>query len=376
MENRKIRVAITHGDTNGVGYEVIFKAFEDPAILELFTPIIYGSPRTAAYHQKALGMDIPFHVINNAKEAVDGKLNLLAVYNDEVNVEMGTPTPEAGTAALKAIDRALDDYKRGAFDVLVTSPVCKNSIKGFNGHTNYIEKSLNDGKKGLTILTNDDLRVALVTNHVAIKDVAEAITKQIIIEKAQLFLQSLKRDLRISNPRIAVLALNPRCGEDGALGDEEQEIIIPAIKELEEKGLQVFGPYPADDFFGNGDYFRFDGVLAMYHDQGQTPFKALVPENGVRFTTGLSMVRTAPAHGTYFNIAGRNQAEAQSMRQAIYTAIDIWRNRQNYDEPTANPLPKLYHEKRDDSEKVRFRSNEGAPRFGKDKEKKQADTEE
>lgn len=276
MEERKIRVAITHGDINGVGYEVILKTFADPTMLELCTPIVYGSPKIAAFHGKTLSIDTPFTVIRNARDAQDGKLNMLAVVDDETKIELGTSTPESGEAAKVAIDKALEDYKAGLFDVLVTAPVSKNSIKGFNGHTNYIEKSLNDGKKGLTILTNDDLRVALVTNHVAIKDVAEAITKQIIIEKAQLFLQSLKRDLRISNPRIAVLALNPRCGEDGALGDEEQEIIMPAIKELEEKGLQVFGPYPADDFFGNGDYFRFDGVLAMYHDQGQTPFKALM----------------------------------------------------------------------------------------------------
>ena len=369
MEDKKIRVAITQGDTNGVGYEVIFKAFEDAAMFELCTPIIYGAPKAAAYHLKALDMDLQFNIIRKAEEAVDGQLNLLSVIDDEVKIELGEATPEAGDAAKKALDRALDDYKSGAFDILVTAPVCKNSIKGFNGHTNYIERRLGDGNKGLTILMNEDLRVALVTNNVAIKDVAESVTKQKIMEKAILFQQSLRRDLRISTPRIAVLALNPRCGEDGALGEEEQEMIIPAINELAEQGLQVFGPYAADDFFGSGAYYRFDGVLAMYHDQGQTPFKALAPENGVRFTTGLSLVRTAPAHGTYFNIAGRNQADAQSLRQAIYTGIDVWRNRQHYDEPMGNPLPKLYHEKRDESEKVRFRSGEGAPNF--DKERKQ-----
>lgn len=367
MEDKKIRVAITHGDTNGVGYEVIFKAFEDAAMFELCTPIVYGAPRAASYHLKALGMELQYNIIHRAEEAVDGRLNLLSVIDDEVKIDMGEATPEGGEAARKALDRALEDYQHGAFDVLVTAPVCKNSIKGFNGHTDYIEKRMNDGKKGLTILMNDDLRVALVTNNVAIKDVAESITKQKITEKALLFRQSLKRDLRISNPRIAVLALNPRCGEDGALGDEEQELIIPAIKELSEQGVQVFGPYAADDFFGSGAYFRFDGVLAMYHDQGQTPFKALAPENGVRFTTGLSLVRTAPAHGIFFQQAGRNVTDAQSFRQAIYTAIDVWRNQKNYDEPTANPLPKLYHEKRDESEKVRFRSSDGIPRPNKDR---------
>jgi 4-hydroxythreonine-4-phosphate dehydrogenase len=257
-------------------------------------------------------------------------------------------------AAKVAIDRALADYKEGLFDVLVTAPVSKNSIPGFNGHTDYIEKFLADGKKGLTILTNDDLRVALVTNNVAIKDVAEAITKQKIVEKARLFQQALKRDLRVANPRIAVLALNPRCGEDGILGDEEQTIINPAIAELTEQGIQVFGPYAADDFFGRSAYYRFDGVLAMYHDQGQTPFKAVAYENGVRFTTGLELIRTAPAHGANFAAAGKNITDEQSLRNAIYVAIDVWRNRQNYDEPYENPLPKLYHERRDESEKVRF----------------------
>ena len=354
MEERKIRIAITHGDTNGVGYEVILKTFADPAILELCTPIVYGSPKAAAYHCKALEIDTPFTIINKAEEALDNRLNLLTVFEEEVKIDLGEPTAESGEAAKKAIDRALEDYKAGLFDVLVTAPVSKNSITGFNGHTAYIERALNDGKKGLTILTNEDLRVALVTNNVAIKDVAEAITKQKIIEKAQIFHQALRRDMRISSPRIAVLALNPRCGEDGVLGDEEQTIIKPAIDELCEQGLQVFGPYAADDFFGRSAYFRFDGVLAMYHDQGQTPFKAVAYENGVRYSAGLELIRTAPAHGANFAAAGKNQTDEQSLRNAIYTAIDVWRNRQNYDEPLQNPLQKLYHERRDESEKVRF----------------------
>ena len=353
-QERKIRVAITHGDTNGVGYEVILKTFSDPTMLELCTPIVYGSPKVAAYHGKALGIETPFTIIKNAKEAQDGRLNMLAVIDDETKIDLGIATPESGEAAKLAIDKALEDYKEGCFDVLVTAPVSKNSIKGFNGHTNYIENALNDGKKGLTILTNDDLRVALVTNNVAIKDIAESITKQKIMEKATIFHQALRRDLRVSSPRIAVLALNPRCGEDGVLGDEEQTVINPAIKELAEQGIQVFGPYADDDFFGRSAYYRFDGVLAMYHDQGQTPFKAVAYENGVRFTTGLQLIRTAPAHGVNFAAAGKNITDEQSLRNAIYVAIDVWRNRQNYDEPFENPLPKLYHEKRDESEKVRF----------------------
>lgn len=354
MEDRKIRIAITHGDTNGVGYEVILKTFADPMMFELCTPIIYGSPRVAAYHSKTLGIDTPFTIISNAEEANENRLNLLTVIEEEVKVDLGEPTPESGEAAKKAIDRALADYKAGLFDVLVTAPVCKNSINGFNGHTDYIEKALDNGEKGMTILTNEDLRVALVTNNVAIKDVAESITKQKILEKARIFHQALRRDMRISSPRIAVLALNPRCGEDGVLGDEEQTIIKPAIDELSEQGIQIFGPYAADDFFGRCAYFRFDGVLAMYHDQGQTPFKAVAYENGVRYSAGLDLIRTAPAHGANFAVAGKNQTDEQSLRNAIYTAIDVWRNRQEFDEPLQNPLPKLYHERRDDSEKVRF----------------------
>lgn len=354
MEDRKIRIAITHGDTNGVGYEVILKTFADPMMFELCTPIIYGSPRVAAYHSKTLGIDTPFTIISNAEEANENRLNLLTVIEEEVKVDLGEPTPESGEAAKKAIDRALADYKAGLFDVLVTTPVYKNSINGFNGHTDYIEKALDNGEKGMTILTNEDLRVALVTNNVAIKDVAESITKQKILEKARIFHQALRRDMRISSPRIAVLALNPRCGEDGVLGDEEQTIIKPAIDELSEQGIQIFGPYAADDFFGRCAYFRFDGVLAMYHDQGQTPFKAVAYENGVRYSAGLDLIRTAPAHGANFAVAGKNQTDEQSLRNAIYTAIDVWRNRQEFDEPLQNPLPKLYHERRDDSEKVRF----------------------
>lgn len=355
MENKKIRVAITQGDTNGVGYEVILKTFESPEILELCTPIIYGSPKVAAYHAKALGLDVQFSIVNDAKDIKDDRVNLLNCFGEEdIKVEMGVASAEAGTAAQSAIDRAIDDYEKGLYDVLVTAPVCKNSIQHFNGHSDYLSQRLGEGLHGLTILLSDDLRVALVTNNMAIKDVAESITKQKIVDKAQLLYQSLKRDLRVNNPRIAVLALNPRCGEDGVLGDEEQEIITPAVTELAEQGIQAFGPYAADDFFSSASYMRFDAVLAMYHDQGMAPFKSLTPGDGVRFTTGLPLVRTAPAHGIQYDIAGKNKADERSFRHAIFEAIDIWRNRQEYDAPMGNPLPKLYHEKRDDSEKVRF----------------------
>lgn len=358
MEEKTIRVAITQGDTNGVGYEVILKTFADPAILELCTPIIYGSPKIAAYHRKALNLETNFSIINNAEEARNGRVNLLACFDDEVKVELGQPSAEAGQAAFKALDRAMTDYRAGLFDVLVTAPINKATIQnpGFNfpGHTEYIETSVGDGKKALMILMNESLRVALVTTHLPIKDVSKAITKEAIIEKAKIFHLSLKRDFRISNPRIAVLSLNPHAGDNGLLGSEEQDVIKPAIDELEKQGIQAFGPYAADGFFGSNTYYHFDGVLAMYHDQGLAPFKTIALESGVNFTAGLPIVRTSPDHGTAYDIAGQGKADENSFRQAIYTAIDVYRNRHNYDEPLKSPLPKLFHEKRDDSEKVRF----------------------
>ena len=357
-QERKIRVAITQGDTNGVGYEVILKVFADPAILELCTPIIYGSPKIAAYHKKALNLETNFSIINNAEEARDGRVNMLACFDDEVKVELGQPSKEAGDAALRALDRAMTDYRAGLYDVLVTAPINKAMIQSpgfqFPGHTEYIETSVGDGQKALMILMNETLRVALVTTHLAIKDIAHAISKESIIEKATIFHTALKRDFRISNPRIAVLALNPHAGDNGLLGSEEKDIIKPAIDEFAEKGIQAFGPYPADGFFGSGNYYHFDGVLAMYHDQGLAPFKTIAIDSGVNYTAGLPIIRTSPDHGTAFDIAGQGKADENSMRQAIYTAIDVFRNRQNYDEPLKDPLPKLFHEKREDGDKARF----------------------
>ncbi len=358
MEDKKIRVAITHGDTNGIGYEVILKTFEDPAILELCTPIIYGSPKIAAYHRKALNLETNFSIINKAEEARDNRVNLLTCFDEETKVELGVATKEGGQAALIALDRAMTDFRSGLYDVLVTAPINKATIQSpgfkFPGHTEYIEASVGEGHKALMILMNENLRVALVTTHLPIKDVAKAITKEAIMEKTTIFFQSLKRDFRISNPRIAVMALNPHAGDEGVLGSEEQTIIKPAIDELAAKGIQAFGPYPADGFFGSGNYHYFDGVLAMYHDQGLAPFKTIAVEDGVNYTAGLPIVRTSPDHGTAFDIAGQGKADENSMRQAIYTAIDVFRNRQEYDAPLANPLPKLFHEKREDGEKVRF----------------------
>jgi 4-hydroxythreonine-4-phosphate dehydrogenase len=354
-----MRVAITHGDTNGVGYEMILKAFEDPTMFELCTPIVYGSSKVANYHANVLRTETPFFIINQPSEAQPNKLNLLnCCGNEEINVELGTPTQESGAAAMKALNRAIADFKEGKFDVLVTTPVNRSTMRGFQGHTDYLEHQFEGAGKGISILVSDDIRVALVTNNVAIKDLPEAITRQKIVEKGKLFYHALRRDLGVQNPRIAVLSLNPRCGEDGRLGDEEQDTIIPAVKDLEEAGIQAFGPYAADNFFGRGEQYRFDGILAMYHDQGLLPFKSLNIYEGVRFSAGLPIIRTAPATDPKFSVAGQQVTTPDSLRHSIFLAIDVLRNRQTYDEPMGNPLPKLYHEKRDDSEKVRFRSSD------------------
>lgn len=357
-QDKKIRVAITQGDTNGVGCEVILKTFADPAMFEICTPIVYGSPKVIAYHKKALNIDTNYSIINRVEEARDGRLNVLTCFDEEVKIELGQPSEEAGKAAFKALDRAMADYQAGLYDVLVTAPINKATIQSpnfhFPGHTEYIESKAGNGDKALMILMNENLRVALVTTHLPIKDISKAITKDAIIEKAVIFQKSLKRDFRISSPRIAVLSLNPHAGDNGLLGTEEKEVIVPAIEELEKQGVQAFGPYAADGFFGSNTYDYFDGVLAMYHDQGLAPFKTIALDSGVNYTAGLPIIRTSPDHGTAYDIAGQGKADENSFRQAIYTAIDVFRNRQNYDEPLQNPLPKLFHEKRDDSEKVRF----------------------
>lgn len=353
-DNQKIRIGITHGDINGVGYEVILKAFSDATMLELCTPIVYGSPKVAAYHRKAMDLQTNFTIIPTANEAQGGRVNVLNCVDDELKVELTRPTREAGKAALAALEKALADYAEGLIDVLVTAPINKNTIQSdafkFPGHTEYIEEKAGDGQKSLMILLKDDFRVALVTGHIPVKDIATTITKELIMEKLTIFNHSLKQDFGIVGPRIAVLALNPHAGDNGLIGKEEQEVILPAIKEMVSKGVQCFGPYPADGFFGSGNFSRFDGILAMYHDQGLAPFKALAMDEGVNFTAGLPIVRTSPAHGTAYDIAGKGIASEDSLRQAIYTAIDVFRNRLVEEEIHARPLRRQYYEKRDDSD--------------------------
>ncbi|MBQ1973908.1 MAG: 4-hydroxythreonine-4-phosphate dehydrogenase PdxA [Paraprevotella sp.] len=362
MENRRIRVGITHGDINGVGYEVILKTFADTTMAELCTPIVYGSPKVLAYHRKALESSTNFQTINVATDAVEGKLNLLSCTEEEIKIDFGKPTAESGKAALLSLECAMKDYKEGLIDVLVTAPINKNCIQSdvfrFSGHTEYIQACVGEGAEALMILMNENLRVALVTTHLPLKDIPAAITQEGIEAKLRIFLHTLKQDFTISKPRIAVLALNPHAGEEGLLGSEEKEIIIPAMKAVDPEGTSCFGPFPADGFFGSRTYEHFDGILAMYHDQGLAPFKTLAMEDGVNYTAGLSIVRTSPAHGTAYDIAGKGCADENSFRQAIYTAIDVYRSRQAYAEAHARPLAKVYHERRDDSDKLKLNSED------------------
>lgn len=354
----KIRVGITQGDINGIGYEVILKTFSDPAMLELCTPVIYGSPKVVAYHRKAMDLQTNFCIINSATEIQDNKLNIVNCSDEELKVELTKPTSEAGKAALDALEKALVEYQEGLFDVLVTAPINKHTIQSetfhFPGHTEYIQERVGAGNKALMILLKGDFRVALVTGHVPVSEISKACTKELIMEKAEIFHRSLKKDFGIDSPRIAVFSLNPHAGDNGLLGTEEQQVIIPAIQELIAKGIQCFGPYPADGFMGSGSFKHFDGILAMYHDQGLAPFKALAMDEGVNYTAGLPIVRTSPAHGTAYDIAGQGVALEDSFRQAIYVAMDVFRNRVVEKEIHAHPLRKQYYEKRDDSDKLKL----------------------
>jgi len=364
MGNNKIRIGITQGDINGVGYEVILKTFANPTMFELCTPIIYGSPKVAAYHRKAFELPTNFSIVNSASDAQEGRLSIVNCSNDEVKVEFAKADPESGKAALAALEKAVQEYKEGLIDVIVTAPINKHTIQSeefsFPGHTEYIEEKLGESQKALMILMKGDFRVALVTGHMPVSQIASHITKEAITEKIAIFHESLKRDFGISSPRIAVLSLNPHAGDSGLLGKEEEEVIAPAMQEMIEKGIQCFGPYPADGFMGSDNYTHFDGILAMYHDQGLAPFKALAMDEGVNFTAGLPVVRTSPAHGTAYDIAGKGVATEDSFRQAVYVAIDVYRNRCRDKYARKNPLRKQYYEKRDDSDKLKLDNTDEA----------------
>ena len=350
MEEKMIKVGITHGDINGIGYEIILKTFSDSRIAELCTPIIYGSSKIAAYHRKALELP-PLNISNIGKveDAGSNRINIINCVDDETKVELGKPSEVAGKAALKALDSVLADIKKGVIDVMVTAPVNMHSFQGdcaqFPGQTAYLREKLDENRNTLTTLVSNDLRIGLASGNIPLSNVSSLLTKEFVTEKLLLFCQSLKEDFNIVKPRIAILALNPNANDSGLSGNEEEAIIIPAMQEAEKQGVLSFGPYAADGFFGAEMYEKFDGVLAMYYDQGMIPFKTLSMLSGLNYTAGLPVVCTSPIHGTAFDISGRNKASEDSFRQALYMAIDIYRNRKTYKEATKNPLRKQYFEK-------------------------------
>ena len=337
-------IAITAGDINGVGYEIIIKSLASPHICEICRPIVYGNAKVARQHMQTLDEEyrnIQWNIIQDPKQAKDGRLNLISCYGDDTPVQLGVSTQEAGQASLKSLQRACQDLKNGLVHAIVTAPINKDNIQSdafrYSGHTEYLTQQFGEGKDSLMMMISDRMRVALVCNHTPIAKVAETITEERILSKLVVLNETLKKDFTCRKPRIAVLALNPHAGDNGLIGEEETNIIRPAVAKAQEQGIWAFGPYSADGFFGAGQYNHFDAVLAMYHDQGLAPFKAL-DMSGVNFTAGLPVVRTSPDHGTAYNLAGKNEADATSMLHAIYAAIDILRQREENEKLLANQL--------------------------------------
>jgi 4-hydroxythreonine-4-phosphate dehydrogenase len=342
MDTKMIIAGISHGDINGIGYEVIIKTLMDGMINDLCIPVVYGSPKVAAYHRKALNItNFSFNNVRSADEANPKKANMVNCLDDNIRVELGKSTSQGGEAALASLERAVEDLKSGKINVLVTAPIDKKNIQSdsfhFNGHTEYLQARAGSGE-ALMFMISENMRIGIATGHCPLNKVSEQITIPLLLRKIRLMNQSLILDFAIRKPKIAVLGLNPHAGDNSLLGNEEADVIIPAITQAEKEGILVFGPFPADGFFGAGSFSKFDGILAMYHDQGLTPFKALSFDSGVNFTAGLPFIRTSPVHGTAFAIAGKGEASENSFRQALFLACSIFRNRQMYAEISKNPL--------------------------------------
>lgn len=341
-ENGNIKLGISIGDLNGIGCEVVLKTFEDSRMLDFCTPVIFASNKTISGQQKALGISIPFNGVQEASKAVDGKLNIVNVWKQVPEIKFGEATKEAGDFALQSLKAAVAALKQGDIDVLVTAPINKNNIQAedfkFPGHTDYLAQELEG--ESLMFMVTDDLKIGLLTDHVAVKDVSSAIIPRLIRDKVNTIEKSLKMDFGIRKPKIALLGINPHSGDNGVIGKEDDEVLRPVINEMTNNGHLVYGPYSADSFFGSDNYKNFDAILAAYHDQGLIPFKTLSFGRGVNFTAGLSKVRTSPDHGTAYEIAGKGQADHSSFKEAVFMAIKIFRNRTEYLELTENVLKK------------------------------------
>ena len=346
MKDNKLIVGITQGDSNGIGYEVIIKALSDPRILDMLTPVVYGSSKIFSFYRKSIPEieQMDTNAIASAAEAHTKRVNIVNCLPDNVFAEPGGATADSAKAAITALDWAVRDLKSGKIDVLVTGPINKKAIVaegfGFPGHTEFLQEAF--GVKDVTMLMiSERLKVGVVTGHIPLKDVPGAITEEKILSKLRLMKASLEQDFGIANPRIGVLSLNPHSGDSGLLGTEEQNIIIPAIRKAVEEGIMAFGPFSPDGYFGMGHYEQFDATLAMYHDQGLAPFKAIAFEDGVNYSAGLPVVRTSPDHGTAFELAGRDEADPRSMRAAIFAAIDIWKHRQAWKALQEGKMPEI-----------------------------------
>lgn len=345
-KSEKIKLGISIGDFNGIGIEIILKTFLDKRMLDFCTPIIFGSTKLITSYKKNLNLNIPYNGIKNIDKAIHGKINILNLWKEDINVEIGKPTEISGKYAFKSLEAATNSLVKKEIDVLVTAPINKDNIQSeefkFPGHTEYLESKIKG--ESLMILMTDSLRVGLITGHIPVSKVPKAITPNLIKKKVHILHKTLVQDFAIPKPKIAILGLNPHCGDNGVIGKEDDEIIRPTIAEIQDTGKLVYGPYAADSFFGSENYKNFDAILAMYHDQGLAPFKTLSFGEGVNYTAGLDEVRTSPDHGTAYDLAGKDKANINSFKEAVFTGIQIFKTRTEYKSLTENTL-KITHQK-------------------------------
>lgn len=339
----KVRVGISIGDLNGIGSEVILKTFADQRMLDFCTPVIFANNKLLSFYKKHFKMNINFQGVDDAQKIIDGKFNVVNIWKDNLKINFGEEDKFLGKFTLQSLEASTQALKNGDIDTLVTAPINKNVIQSdkfnFPGHTDYLAKHLGGGES-LMFMISQNLKVGLLTDHVAVKEVSEVITPSLIEKKVNMISNSLKADFKVRKPKIAILGINPHSGDNGVIGKEDEEVLKPTIKKLQDKGNLVYGPYAADSFFGTKNYQNFDAVVAAYHDQGLIPFKTLSFGNGVNFTAGLEKVRTSPDHGTAYEIAGKGEADYTSFKEAVFASIEIFKNRIEYEKLTKNPLKK------------------------------------
>lgn len=339
-ESEKIKLGISIGDYNGIGIEIILKTFLDKRMLDFCTPIIFASTKLITAYKKTTNINVPFNGIKFIDKAIPGKLNIVNLWNEDVELELGKATEDSGKYAFKSLEAATNALDKGEIDVLVTAPINKDNIQSeefvFPGHTEYLESKLTG--ESLMILMTDKLRIGLITGHIPVSEISSTVTPELIEKKVDILYKTLVQDFAISKPKIAILGLNPHCGDNGVIGNEDDEVIRPTLLKIQEKGRLVYGPYAADSFFGSENYKNFDGILAMYHDQGLAPFKTLSFGGGVNFTAGLNKVRTSPDHGTAYELAGKGEANINSFKEAVFSAIQVFKTREEYNSLTKNTL--------------------------------------